>query len=115
MSYTLRTGGKHAKNCGGPGQPRCREVPRGFSGDGAFMVDPGARLYASGLGATAGGVVGTVVDVVTSRAGALTIAGVLTYLLIKSPAARKELWGTTKGHFKKKDKLAAQPAAYRTR
>jgi len=110
MSYSLRTGGKTAKKCGTPGQPRCKPPA---TGDDAYMIDPGARLYATGE--TAGGVVGTVVDIVTSRAGALTIAGVLTYLLIKSPAARKELWGTTKGHFKKKDKLAAQPAAYRTR
>jgi hypothetical protein len=62
------------------------------------MIDPGARLYATG-GTSAGGVIGTVIDIITSRPGALLISGTLAYLLYKSPAARKELWGTAKGQY----------------
>jgi len=90
--------------CGRPGQAPC---PGGSSsgggggqpvGDGSYMLDPGARLYATG-DATAGGVIGTLIDVITSRPGALLISGTLAYLLYKSPAARKELWGTAKGQY----------------
>lgn len=53
------------------------------------------------LGATAGGIIGSIIDIATSRAGSLAIAGTLVYLLVKSPAARRELGITAKGQYHK--------------